>query len=148
MIELNRSNPVNTFSVYPDNKPKLIDTGSLDLFLQLVQEMDLSTSYAEVQLINSPDNFNWRIVGQVYSSGVPADTGQYNYKLYEGHITDAIWNQTEDQWSLADFAWNSLQYIIEQQIDSGRAFVSGSNEVTITAYLSSDENGAYITYND
>ena len=38
----------------------------------------------------------------------------------------------------------------EQPVDllySDRAYVSGSNEVSITQYLSPNENGTYTTYN-
>jgi hypothetical protein len=75
----------------------------------------------------------------------------------------AIWNQVDQiAWqddaenyplpiAIANYIWNDWQSILESKYDGGfidteRVWVSGSNDPTITDYISSNENATFNTY--
>jgi hypothetical protein len=81
---------------------------------------------------------------------VPTPSGQYEVELWTAQgIINAVWNSTDVPWNTFDTTWQaaSTEGVLGDKIYSDRAFVSGSNEVDITQYLSPNENGTYTTYN-
>ncbi len=73
---------------------------------------------------------------------------QYDFDIYTNDFVAAVWNQVATAWDSYDEIWNDAGD--EQPVDllySDRAWVSGSNESSITTYISANENGTYTTYN-
>lgn len=146
MLQFNKSQPTNTNAIYLDS----VFTGSISsVFVEVTQSYDLSTSSFNGTVTSAPNAYrNWLIFTNS-GSVVPSASGQYDAKIYSATgLLTYTWDTADLLWLSADFTWDqggtggkgALLY-------SDRAFVSGSNEQSITQYVSSNENGAYITYN-
>ena len=87
---------------------------------------------------------------QNQGTSVPTPSGQYDVEICT-FLTGAaaIWNQVATAWNAYDQTWEAASTDITygELLYSDRAFVSGSNESSITNYVSDNENGTYITYN-
>lgn len=147
MLQFNKSLGVNTNAAYLET----VNTGSgyyTDLVVAYSQSYDNSNGTFEVTLYSSPTQYkNW-IVFQNTGSVVPSYTGQYDIELFKGEFVEAIWNQVATAWDNYDEVWDTAGYLIpDVSIYSDRAWVSGSNNVNITQYVSPNENGTYTTYN-
>jgi len=147
MLQFNKSLATNTNAVYLDT----VNTGSgyyNDLVVAYSQSYDQSNGTFEVSLYSSPTQYNNWLVFQNSGSLIPVPTGQYNIQLFTGLFTDAIWNQVATAWDSYDEVWDTAGYLSpDTLLYSDRAWVSGSNNSSITQYVSPNENGTYITYN-
>ena len=147
MLQFNKSLATNTNAVYLDT----VNTGSgyyNDLVVAYSQSYDQSNGTFEVSLYSSPTQYNNWLVFQNSGSSVPVPTGQYDVQLFTGLFTDAIWNQVATAWDSYDEVWDTAGYLVpDTLLYSDRAWVSGSNNSSITQYVSPNENGTYITYN-
>ena len=147
MLQFNKSLATNTNAVYLDT----VNTGSgyyNDLVVAYSQSYDQSNGTFEVSLYSSPTQYNNWLVFQNSGSSVPVPTGQYDVQLFTGLFTDAIWNQVAIAWDSYDEVWDTAGYLSpDTLLYSDRAWVSGSNNSSITQYVSPNENGTYITYN-
>ena len=88
------------------------------------------------------------MVFQNTGSLVPDYTGQYEVDIYTNVEIAAVWDQVAQPWNVYNEIWDDAGE--EQLVDllySDRAWISGSNNVSITSYVSPNENGTYITYN-
>ena len=140
MLQFNKSLDTNTNAAYLNT----VNTGSGyydDLVVAYSQSYDQSNGTFEVSLYSSPTQYkNW-ILFQASGSSVPSYTGQYDVQLFKGVLTASIWNQV-------NVAWDTAGYLTPGELlYSDRAWISGSNNVSITSYVSPNENGTYITYN-
>lgn len=147
MLQFNKSLGVNTNAAYIDT----FNTSSgyyNNLVVVYSQSYDNSNGTFKITTTSSPTQYkNW-LVFQNTGSLVPSYTGQYDVGIYTNVEIPAIWNQVAVAWDSYNEIWNDAGE--EQPIDliySDRAWVSGSNNVNITQYVSPNENGTYITYN-
>lgn len=146
MLQFNKSEATNTLAVYLD--PNY--TGSYDeLILDFTQSYDLSTSVVEGTPLSTTNAYrNW-LTFTVSGSEVPSPSGQYDVRIFEGTKEDDLkWNDAAVTWMTADVVWEEGSVLQRRTfLYEDRALVSGSNEVSITQYLSPNENGTYTTYN-
>ena len=147
MLQFNKSLPTNTNAIYLST----VNTGSGyydGLVAVFSQSYDESNGTFVVTATSIPTLYNSWLVFQNTGSLVPSPSGQYNVDIYTNLVIAAIWNQVAQPWNAYNEIWDEAGE--EQPVDllySDRAFVSGSNEVSITQYLSPNENGTYTTYN-
>ena len=147
MLQFNRSKNINTNAVYLDQ----VNTSSGyydNLVIEYSQSYDQSNGLMELITTSTPTNYtNW-LVFQISGSFVPSYTGQYDMSVYTGLFIDAVWNQIDIAFNSYNETWDTAGYYApDELLYSDRAFVSGSNESSITQYVSPDENGTYTTYN-
>jgi len=146
MLQFNYSETTNTLEVYLD--PNY--TGSYDeLILDFTQSYDMSTTVVEGTPLSTTNQYrNW-LTFTVSGSTLPTPSGQYDVKLYEGTKEEELkWNDAGFTWNLADITWDQGSVLLRRTfLYEDRAYVSGSNESSITQYVSPDENGTYTTYN-
>ena len=147
MLQFNKSENTNTNAVWLDT----VNTSSGyydNLVVVLSQSLDNSSIFFETNTYSSPNQYrNWLVI-QNSGSSVPVPSGQYSLGLFTGLFGPAIWNQVDVAFDAYDEKWEDAGiYSPDTLIYSDRAFVSGSNESTITQYLSPNENGTYTTYN-
>ena len=142
MLQLNKSQTTNTIAFYPNE----LTTGSL-VYFSGSQDYDKSTSSFAATIISNPLTTPW-IVAQVSGSLLPSASGQYTYDVYDLNIGGAlVWNLANTNWNEELTVWNDTSSIsVGDLISNERAFISGSDVVPVTEYVSPDENGAYITY--
>jgi len=150
MLQFNKSLATNTNAVYLDT----VNTGSGyydDLALVYSQSYDNSNGQFLLTTTSAPTQYNnWLII---QNGGVlaPDYTGQYDVEIWTiGGIVDAVWNQVATAWDSFDTTWDTAAEVgggLGDKIYEDRAYVSGSNDSSITQYVSSNENGTYITYN-
>ena len=147
MLQFNKSLATNTNAAYINT----VNTASGyydDLVAVYSQSYDNSNGTFKVTTTSSPTQYNNWLVFQNTGSLVPSYTGQYDVDIYTNETIDAVWNQVAVAWDSYNEIWNDAGG--EQPIDliySDRAWISGSNNVNITQYVSPNENGTYTTYN-
>ena len=147
MLQFNKSLATNTNAVYLNT----VNTGSGyydSLVIAYSQSYDQSNGTFVVTTTSTPTQYNNWLVFQNTGSLAPSYTGQYDISVYTNLVIPAIWNQVAQPWNAYNEIWDDAGD--EQPVDllySDRAFVSGSNDSSITQYISSNENGTYITYN-
>tara|TARA_B110000858_G_scaffold195622_1_gene252451 strand:+ start:68 stop:514 length:447 start_codon:yes stop_codon:yes gene_type:complete len=147
MLQFNKSLATNTNAVYLNT----VNTGSGyydSLVIAYSQSYDQSNGTFVVTTTSTPTQYNNWLVFQNTGSLAPSYTGQYDISVYTNVNIPAIWNQVAQPWNAYNEIWDDAGD--KQPVDllySDRAFVSGSNDSSITQYISSNENGTYITYN-
>ena len=146
MLQFNKSQTTNTNAVYLES----IYTASIsNVVVDLTQSYDLSTSSFTGTVTSAPNAYRSWLIFTNTGTSLPAASGQYDVKIFE--TQDAV----TYTWATANIAWNAANFTwaeggISNKGDllySDRAFVSGSDDSSITQYVSSNENGTYITYN-
>ena len=151
MLQFNKSEATNKNAVYLET----VNTGSgyYDL-LKVVysQSYDLSSGSFDVTATSVPNAYRHWLVISNSGSVVPTPSGQYDVKIYtyETGSGEAIWGTFSSTWTSVTETWSavgSAEDILLDLLYSDRVFVSGSNETSITQYVSSNENGTYVTYN-
>lgn len=153
MLQFNKSEGTNKNAVYLDT----VNTGSgyySNLRVVYSQSYDLSSGTFDVTATSVPNQYrNWLVISNS-GSVVPTPSGQYDVELYivSSSVGDsAIWSEWTKTWTATSQTWGAISgSTIETLTDllySDRAFISGSNETSITQYVSPDENGTYVTYN-
>ena len=151
MLQFNKSEATNRNAVYLDT----VNTGSgyySTLKIQYSQSYDNSNGTFDVTATSIPTAYrNWLVL-ENSGSDVPTPSGQYDVAIYTAEeVTDqATWIEATKTWTLETDEWNSVGTEIITLVDllySDRAYISGSNETSITQYLSPNENGTYTTYN-
>ena len=149
MLQFNKSEATNTNAVWVQTVNT--SSGYYDNLIAVVsQSYDNSSETIELTTVSSPNQYrNWLVIRNI-ASEVPSASGQYDVEIYTSTtgseerwgFTTEVWGTTTEQW--ATFGGSGLP---NELVYSDRAFVSGSNEDTITQYLSPNENGTYTTYN-
>ena len=143
MIQLNKSLDTNTIAFYPESAV----SASVNAF-RIIYSQDINLNTGSFDgVINS--KLNW-VVGSVSGSVLPGPSGQYTLNIYE--LTEGapyVWNLVAVNWNLANTTWDDAGSEIEGGlIATERAYISGSNESSLTTYLSPGQAGYYITYQD
>ena len=146
MIQIYTTRETGSIVVWPESGS--LTTSSLSM--TLVDDLDLTSGSFSVYKINNPNNLSEYLVLQYYSgSGIPTASGQYTYTLFEDIDTAYKWIDANFLFGSSDAGtWGGSQSGGVSAIDSGRAFVHGTNDPTFTNYITSNEDGAYITYNN
>lgn len=117
--------------------------------MTLVDDLDLVSGSFSVYKINNPNNLSEYLVLQYYSgSGIPTASGQYSYTLFENDYIAYQWISASFTFGNANGTWGDGIASGSGTIDSGRAFVHGTNDPQFNNYTTSNEYGAYITYNN
>ena len=148
MLQFNKSQNQNTNAIYPD--VEVTSSVGSQVILQFTQSYDQSTTSVLGDVLNNPGTSGQQyIVVQLTGSLVPSPSGQYTVNTSEGTIVEATWTETAQLWTAIQTKWIDADPIIlpTRLLSTDRAYVSGSNEQTITQYVSPNENGTYITYN-
>ena len=147
MLQFNKSLGTNTNAAYLNT----VNTGSGyydSLVVVYSQSYDNSNGTFVLDTVSAPTQYkNWLVFSNT-GSLVPDYTGQYDVDIYTNVFSAAIWNQVATPWDSFNEIWDTAGD--EQPTDllySDRAWISGSNNVDITTYVSPNENGTYITYN-
>ena len=142
MLQLNKSQVVNTIAFYPN---ELIPSGS-NVILSFTQSYSNTvTGSFTASVISIPQDTPY-IIANFSGSVLPSASGQYNFDIFEAIAAQSlVWNTTNIQWQLANVSWDGAPTkgdLISQE----RAIISGSDVPVFTQYESPNENGAYITY--
>jgi hypothetical protein len=152
MLQFNKSLATNTNAAYLDT----VNTGSGyygQLKIQYSQSYDQSNGTFDVTATSLPTQYNNWILFSNSGSNVPVPSGQYDVALYTatGSIIEDVWGTFSPTWTATSQTWSELTgsdtSVLVDLLYSDRAFISGSNESSITTYVSQNENGTYITYN-
>jgi hypothetical protein len=143
MLQLSKNKALNTFAIYPNVLP----TDGNGLYIVYSQSYDESNGTLQAEVISNSQNTSW-VIAQVSGSALPSASGQYVFDTYELlNSGSAIWNTFTQNWEAAITTWNNATYFeIGDLISTDRAFISGSDVVPITEYVSPNENGTYKTY--
>ncbi len=151
MLQFNKSLATNTNALYLDT----VNTGSGyydTLKVAYSQSYDQSNGVFDVTATSLPNAYkNWLII-QNDGSDVPTPSGQYDIGVYTAtdSLIPAIWGQLSSTWTAEADTWGAVGEEIVALVDliySDRAYISGSNESSITTYVSSNENATFTTYN-
>ena len=151
MLQFNKSEATNKNAVYLDT----VNTGSgyYDILkIAYSQSFDQSSGVFDVTADSLPTAYrNWLTISNT-GTVVPANSGQYDVELYTAaEVTvEATWIEASKTWINETDEWNSVGdeiITLQDLLYSDRAYISGSNESSITSYVSSNENGKYTTYN-
>jgi hypothetical protein len=147
MLQLNHSQAINTNAVYPDVNAT---SGTTQVLLEFTQSINkITTSNISASLANAVDGLNPWLVIQLTGSSVPTASGQYDVNIYEFTTTPptdlGIWGQISQQFIQVSGSWggNSSGIIVGKKLSTERAFISGSDEYSITQYLSPTSSLTY-----
>tara|TARA_R110002153_G_scaffold15392_1_gene54908 strand:- start:2096 stop:2542 length:447 start_codon:yes stop_codon:yes gene_type:complete len=147
MLQFNKSLPTNTNAVYLETV--VTGSGYYDSLVAVFsQSYDESNGTFRLDTVSSPTQYkNWLVFSNT-GSLVPSPSGQYNVDIYTNEFSAAVWNQVATPWDSFNEIWDTAgDEVPTTFLYSDRAFISGSNNVGITQYLSPNENGTYTTYN-
>ena len=143
MLQLNKSEAVNTIAFYPNE----LTTGS-SILLEFTQSYSNTvTGSFPADIISDPQTTPY-IIAQFSGSLLPSASGQYDFKIFDFTPSTAlVWNTTNTQWQLTNVIWNAgTPAVIGDQISVERAIISGSDVTPITEYVSPNENARYKVY--
>jgi len=148
MLQFNKSLATNTNAVYLDT----VNTGSGyydELRIAYSQSYDQSSGTFAVTATSTPTAYNNWLVFTNLPIVLPDNSGQYDVELWTSTATQLTWGETSNTWQSLSDIWSDVAggEGLESLLYSDRAFISSSNEVDITTYVSSNEDAAYTTYN-
>jgi len=142
MLQLNKSQAVNTIAFYPN---ELIPSGS-NVILSFTQSYSNTVTGSFVASVISDPQDTPYIIANFSGSVLPSASGQYDFDIFESiNAASLTWNLTNLQWQLATVSWDGAATkgdLISQE----RAIISGSDVTPITEYLSPNENARYKVY--
>ena len=147
MLQFNKSQATNTNAVYLDT----VNTGSgyySSLVAVYSQSYDQSNGTFDLTTTSAPTQYNNWLTFTATGSVIPTPTGQYDIGIWIKQEVAAVWNQVAVAWNAYNETWDAAGDTIPVTLlYSDRAWISGSNESSITQYVTTDENGTYTTYN-
>jgi hypothetical protein len=119
--------------------------------LELINDMNMNSSSFSLSLTNTPNNLSeyMQLDYLSGSAGIPSASGLYSYNLKADIAGGQLkWTEASNLWTAIQSQWTSVTTAsgIFETIDSGRAFVYGTNDPEFTENITSNENGTYITY--
>lgn len=151
MLQFDYSLTTNKNAVWLDT----VNTGSDyydSLRIAYSQSYDQSSGTFIVTADSLPNAYrNWLIISND-GTIVPENSGQYDIELYTTtEVTEpAVWGTHDVLWGQESDTWSDVGddiIALQDLLYSDRAYISGSNESSITSYSSPNENGKYTTYN-
>ena len=141
MLKLDKSKNINDIAIH------LTTTSSFsDMAFVYSQSYDLSSGVFSGDVVDTKGKY--RIV-EVPGFELPTPSGQYDITIYEGVSAPVTWNTANQPFGSNPWKWEDADQAtpIGDALRTIRAWISGSNEVPTTSYISSNEEGKYITYN-
>lgn len=148
MLQLNHSQATNTNAVYPD---VLAPVGTQQVLLDFTQSINKNTTPNVIAtLANTVSAANPWLVIQLTGSSVPTASGQYDVNIYTfiQSSTLGTWQAQATLWNATNNTWNGGGTFTKQTLlSTERAYVSGSNEYSITQYPIPTDGAYYYTYN-
>ena len=170
MVNFFKNAATNTVSIYPESSSLYYDNPSGSFEIELTQDYDQSVTTVTATLLNVPTQFSPRLTLQIPSILIPDYTGLYSLVLKEFLTQKVKWVEANTIWSETNRRWSAGEGVVGlRTLDQDRAFVSGSDVPvfiqyttssqeyiydsgsvisTTIQYVSPDETGAYITYNN
>jgi len=150
MLQFSYNQPTNSNAIYPS--PVTASANLSTVLLDFSQSYDLSTTPEVIAtVLNTTGRGNPWVVFSITGSSAPTASGQYNVDIweYEAIGTLGIWINQTTEWDATGIKWNGTGGGVTRTVKlaTERAYVSGSNETTITQYTSPNENGQYYVYN-
>jgi hypothetical protein len=148
MLQLNHSQATNTNAVYPD---VLAPVGTQQVLLDFTQSINKNiTPNIIATLANTVSAANPWLVIQLTGSLVPSASGQYDVNIYtftQGG-TLGTWITQNTLWASTNNTWAGTGTFVKGTLlSTERAYVSGSNEYSITQYPVPVNGAYYYTYN-
>lgn len=141
MIQLNKSTQTNTVAFYPEAE---ISSSVVNLFVSYSQDINRNGGDFKASIVSKN---NW-VVANILGSVLPTGSGLYTldiFQLIEGG--PLVWNLVDEEWENVLSSWDSeSSETLGPPIANERAYISGSNNLSYNTYLSSDETGFYVTY--
>jgi hypothetical protein len=148
MLQFDRSLPTNSNAVYPNTTAS---AGITTVLLDFTQTLDNSkTNNVIANMLNTVGPSNEWLVFQLTGSSVPTASGQYNVDIWEYTASAALntWSTQNTLWANTSTTWTGVGMPTKLQLlSTERAYISGSNEYSITEYLLPANGGTYATYN-
>lgn len=148
MLQLNYSQATNTNAVYPD---VLAPAGTQQVLLDFTQSINKNTVPSIIgTLANTVSAANPWLVIQLTGSSVPTASGQYDVNIYTFTQLAAlgIWSAQATLWNATSNTWSGGGVFVKGTLlSTERAYVSGSNEYSITQYSNPVGGAYYYTYN-
>ena len=149
MLQFDKSQTTNKNAVYIETFNS--ESGYYDnLKAVYSQSYDQSSGSFTITATSTPTQYRHWMVFTNLGVDLPSPSGQYDIEIYRrGEDTEGRWGFTNEVWDTSDQRWATFGEggLIGSAIYTDRAYIVGSNESSITQYLSPDENGSYITYN-
>lgn len=121
-----------------------------DVAVIFSQSYDNSNSIGDATVISTPTTFRHWLVFSNLGSTVPTSSGQYDVEIWTRQPgIEGRWGFTDQVWGTTPQVWNSFgdAGALVDKIYEDRAYVVGTNNESITQYVSPDETGTYTTYN-
>ena len=148
MLQLNHSQATNTNAVYPD---VLAPAGTTQVLLDFTQSINKNTTPNIIAtLANTVSATNPWLVIQLTGSSVPTASGQYNVNIFTFTQSAALgtWGTQATLWNATNNTWAGTGNFVKQTLlSTDRAYVSGTNEYSITQYPVPVNGAYYYTYN-
>jgi len=141
MLQLDyNSNQV--IAIIPDSN---LDTSSI--VLKFTQDYNKLVTFSSASVSKKGDYLICLITG----SQLPTASGLYTVDIYSGVIKNTLtWSEWTPTWTTLTETWptysGSIILTTGSLIDVERAWVSGSDEISINFYTSSNDNGQFYTY--
>ena len=150
MLQFSYNQPTNSNAIYPS--PVTASANLSTVLLDFSQSYDLSTTPDVIAtVLNTTGRGNPWVVFSITGSSAPTASGQYNVDIWEYAAIGALgtWINQATEWDATGIKWNGEGGDINRTrlLSTERAYVSVSNESTITQYTSPNENGTYYVYN-
>jgi hypothetical protein len=147
MINLYPLHPTSSFCIWPN---VVNNHASSSFDLQVVQDYDQSSTTFKIQKINTPNRLSEMLVFNALSGseGYPTKDGQYTATTIEYSFEAKTWGTFDSLFANANttFGEGGIRSG-STEISVDRAYVHGTNLQTITTNTSTDQTGAYTTYN-
>lgn len=148
MLQLNHSQAINTNAVYPD---VLAPVGTTQVLLDFTQSINKNTTPNVIAtLANTVSATNPWLVIQLTGSSVPTPSGQYDVNIFTFTQSAALgtWQAQATLWNATNNTWAGTGTFVKQTLlSTERAYVSGTNEYSITQYPVPVNGAYYYTYN-
>lgn len=148
MLQLNHSQATNTNAVYPD---VLAPAGTTQVLLDFTQSINKNTTPNIIAtLANTVSATNPWLVIQLTGSSVPTPSGQYDVNIFTFTQSAALgtWQTQATLWNATNNTWAGTGNFVKQTLlSTERAYVSGTNEYSITQYPVPVNGAYYYTYN-
>lgn len=149
MLQFDRTKSVNKNAVYIETFNSASDYYD-SLVAVVSQSYDISSGSIDLITVSSPTQYrNWLVI-ENSGSVVPTATGQYDVSIFQQSTgSEARWEFTDQVWETTGERWATFGDggPIGSAIYQDRAYIVGSDESSITEYVSPNENGQYKTYN-
>lgn len=132
--------------------PATGSTSNANFRLKLTNDMNMNSSSFSLSLTGSaPNNLSEYYQFNYFSGseGIPSASGLYTYALQDDQGTGQLtWTQANQTYTAIQNVWSNVftSSGIFEDIDTGRAFVFGTNDPEFTNYVTTNENGTYTTY--